>query len=607
MELTVVSRYLDNIFDACRAHQPAEIDLFDMQHWRATLLELNSLLAKKGEEYNFVKTIILSYEHFVESLPKINSSYDELSEIERNNFIIAIEDGYAVMLSRLKQLRFNLSFYEKFGYFNNNVVAVGANGSGKTSLADNLRSSLNNNGLVISAQRVLFIPELDNIPNPQLSQERWVDMNQKSRTFKNIGDFLQIKEEFGFVLENLIAKHCSYAIDMLDSPKGGTRPPSELETTLLIWNNVFEHRKLKLVQGIKLKVFFNDKSYEPIRLSEGEKSALYLVSQVVQAPIKGFIIIDEPEMYLHKTIISKIWDMLERERDDCTFIYLTHDLDFAVSRNTAAKVWLKSFSYPNDWDIKSIPKNDIPEKLMLELLGSRKNILFCEGTKGSIDQSIYEMLLPDYTIIPVEGCMNVINFTKAYNKIPHLNTKAFGIIDSDHHSSERLEKLRDKNVYNIKLAEVENLFLEEKLLNLVAERLFNNRVAQIKSDIIKELDKEKEIQASRFITNKINNIFNDTHVVKANNAEEIEENLSNFNAKIEIKKWYEERIVYIDSIVLGQNYKEVISIFNNKGLKAIVERHFGKKDYTGFVMQLVRANPDALKIVRNLLPKELIE
>jgi len=88
--------------------------------------------------------------------------------------------------------------------------------------------------------------------------------------------------------------------------------------------------------------------------------------------------------------------------------------------------------------LEKIPSNEIPELLLLELLGSRQNILFCEGVPGSLNERIYSILFPDYVIKPVGGCPSVISFTKAFNIIPNITTKAVGIIDSDFHSSKRL-------------------------------------------------------------------------------------------------------------------------------------------------------------------------
>src|SRR5690606_32503484 len=128
---------------------------------------------------------------------------------------------------------------------------------------------------------------------------------------------------------------------------------------------------------------------------------------------------------------------------------------------TAKKVWIKNFNFPNNWDIENIPDNELPENLLLELLGSRKNILFCEGKKGSIDEKIYNVLFPNFTITPVESCFDVINYTKSFNKLPNMTTKAFGLIDSDHHGNERLKALEPANIFSFSMTEPENLFLDE--------------------------------------------------------------------------------------------------------------------------------------------------
>ena len=81
-----------------------------------------------------------------------------------------------------------------------------------------------------------------------------------------------------------------------------------------------------------------------------------------------------------------LWDKLEQIIKDCTFVYLTHNVDFAVSRINATILWNKSFTVPDSWDIKVIPLNtEIPDELLVEIAGSRKNVLFCEGEKSSLD------------------------------------------------------------------------------------------------------------------------------------------------------------------------------------------------------------------------------
>lgn len=100
----------------------------------------------------------------------------------------------------------------------------------------------------------------------------------------------------------------------------------------------------------------------------------------------SLIIVDEPEMHLHKAILNKLWDILEEKRKDCMFIYLTHDIDFASTR-IANKRWLKSYSSSTsgifeNWEIESIADSEIPEALLMKILGSRKRYYFARANKA---------------------------------------------------------------------------------------------------------------------------------------------------------------------------------------------------------------------------------
>ena len=172
--------------------------------------------------------------------------------------------------------------------------------------------------------------------------------------------------------------------------------------------------------NLKIKYSKGDqtKEYPAFRMSDGEREIFYVVGRVLLSKPSSLIIIDEPELHLHKAILNKLWDILEVKRNDCQFIYLTHDIDFASSR-IAQKLWLKSYTSDilEDWELEPILDNAIPEVLLMKILGSRKKILFCEGKNSSMDHQIFEILFPNYTITPVASCKDVINYTRAFNKI----------------------------------------------------------------------------------------------------------------------------------------------------------------------------------------------
>lgn len=515
------------------------------------------------------------------------------------------------------QIHFNQDFFNKIGYFNSNVVAIGANGSGKTTLSNKFKNYLQNNGVVISAQRILLVPRFDAIANPTKTASELKEWQLRDKTNKNDREFGYLQQEFGVVLKNLLADNISAgnsyrkkAIESINS--GGTiqNPEStNLDITFQIWNALIDHRIISCDDGINITAKSNDGRFYPvIQMSDGEKVMLYLIAQVLQAPQNGFIVVDEPEMYLHKTILKKLWDLLEAQRGDCIFIYLTHDLDFATSRTTAKKIWIKSFTHPDKWEIEDIATDEIPETLMLELLGSRKNILFCEGLKGSIDERVYSILLPELTIMPVGSCFDVMNHTKAFNKLRNVNTQAFGLIDSDHHDSGRLEKLKEKDIYHFKVAEVENLFLDSDFLKILAKQILidESNVELIKIDVIKELNKLKEIQASNYVSAKVNYYFTDSDVSKGNQLAQLQSNYQDFLDKVNVSEWYVQRIQELGEMITSNDYENILISINNKGIRDIAGKHLNISDFTDRSIKLLQNSTEAKEALSKHFPEEIL-
>lgn len=551
--------------------------------------------------------------------------YKDLSFIQPHNkeeLRKNIENQIIPLEKQLKQVNFNLDFFRKLNFFSNNIVAVGANGSGKTTLSNDFKKYLPNTGIVISAQKVLIIPTFSGVSNfnntsQKLQQSQTIDKSLKvTYSTENQGNswgiMTQVGGEFQLLLDNLLAERSVVRNNYFDQLQNGQVvndiPITRLDKALKIWNSLIQHRTLECIDGINitLKPLMATTSYPAHQMSDGEKVALYLIAHILQAPDSGFIIIDEPEMYLHKTILKKLWDILELERQDCIFIYLTHDLDFATSRN-AQKVWIKSFNYPNNWEIESIPDNELPEPLLLELLGSRKNILFCEGKKGSIDEKIYNILFPDFTITPVDNCFAVINYTKAFNKLPNSTTKAFGVIDADHHGTERLQALQPENIFSMTMAEPENLLLDESFLEVLALQLLFDKsiVQQIKTDIIEKLKSELELQISNYVSAKINYYFKDSHVSKGNTLASVNENFTKFSNEIKIQEWYDQRKLELEKIIEDKDYVKTLSVFNNKGLKAIVNKHFKITDFTERGIKMLQFQSDTHNLLQKYFPTEI--
>ena len=585
-------------------------------------IKIKSLITELGSsKINYRNQVINDYVGIIESFEPVLGLDINIIEVGQKLFVKEHYLSQLINLDRALEIgSFNLELFNKFNFFNNNIVAIGANGSGKSTLSAKLRDYLPDSAMIISAQKLLIIPVFKNVTNPidTIKDLQESQSHEKSTRFKSVSDSNYspetdlIKHEFKVLLSNLLSENNTLNNKYVHSVRNGEKcnvPESKLFKAIEIWNSLIEHRILECSDGINitLKTKGDESIYPAYQMSDGEKVVLYYIAHVLQAPQDGFIIVDEPEMYLHKTLLSKLWDILETEREDCIFIYLTHDLEFATSRNTAKKVWIKSFNHPDKWEIEDIPSNVLPEALLLKLLGSRKRILFCEGESGKIDEKIYNLLLPDFTITPVKTCFDVINYTKAFNELPNTTTEAFGLIDSDHHETDRLLSLKAQNVFSLNVSEVENLLFDEGFLKGFSKQMMCDEdvVSTIKSEVIAKLDNIKELQVANYISAKINYYFKSSHVSKGNTRENVKTHYANFTDNINIDEWHDTRESELQDIISSKDYDRALRVINDKGLKVIANRNFNIGNFQDRAINYLQFNQDSHQHLLKHLPSEL--
>lgn len=519
-------------------------------------------------------------------------------------------------------------FYKKLNFAQKNTVLVGANGCGKTTLANLLKSSLNNqDGIVIPAQKLLILPQFSNTPNLCTAQMHFDNyqrnvMSDKftfEATAMDAFDYShtqqygsEMAKVIGYLLGERLVKN-NRSVDQLKKgvPIEAINLGCTLDEIIKIWNSLIEHRRLECDENNLLQLHLDDSSYEAYSMSDGERVIIYHAARVLLAPKNSLVIVDEPEIHLHKSIANKLWDHLEKRRQDCIFIYFTHDLDFAISR-VAQKGWIKDFNYPNHWNIELIQDDAIPEELLLKLIGSRKKILFCEGNdKNSIDRKVFEILFSDYTIQPVESCKKVIEYTRAFNKLKNVAVQAYGLIDRDFRCEEQIKKLENEFIYSYSVAEVENLFLVEKfILNYATYKHEELDMEDLKSNFFHEVNKNLENQLAAYVCNAINYTFTESHVQRGDTKEKVKENFDNFVQQINIDKLYEERKTKVGQLLSEEKYDDLIKIINNKGLISNVAKSFGYrsgKDYLDKALKFLSTNEDAQKTLMEYFPKDLIK
>lgn len=263
----------------------------------------------------------------------------------------------------------------------------------------------------------------------------------------------------------------------------------------------------KLIPDIDFEIDTIDRTLIPMKngiayninsMSDGEKSILFYISQVLLAEQDSYIIVDEPETFLNTSTYSRLWDNLESVRSDCRFIYISHNIDFIVSRDNVDLMWCQEFNYPNDWTLIRINDDDeiskkFPKELLTEILGVRKPVLFCEGTKEGLDFSIYNSLFnSEFIICPVGGHNAVIQYTRAYNASPILNgNQAFGLIDGDWMEGNQVNQYKREGIWSLPFNEVEMLLLTDEVMSSVlgafnTQDEIDSMISKFKDEFLKE-------------------------------------------------------------------------------------------------------------------------
>lgn len=585
---------------------------------------------------NLIEEIIDDVEHSI--VPE--TFYEHLQHnIEHslpNKFPTEFRPGESKLLSyktiaeqimNIKELCEAYAFYKNLGFAQRNTVLVGANGCGKTSLANLLKRKLDvRDGIVIPAQKLLILPKFSNTPNLASAKTHFEQYQNDILTDKVTFDAKQI-DDFEYTLTKKYGSEMVKVLGFLLGErqvminKGAAKVKegynivfddikSTLDDVMVIWNGLIEHRQLDCDENNSLKIKYEGNSYDAHEMSDGERVIIYHTGRVLLAPKNSLIIVDEPEIHLHKTIANKLWDDLEARRKDCTFIYFTHDLDFASSR-IAQKGWIKEFQYPNNWHIELLEENVIPEELQLKLVGSRKKILFCEGdTQNSIDRFVFEILFPDYTIQPVESCKTVIAYTKAFNKLGNAPAKAYGLIDRDFRSEEQLKKLKSESVYSYSVAEIENLFLIEDFIVKFAQYKHETiDIDNLKSKVIQAANDNMELQLAAYIASAINYTFAESHIKRADTKAKVAENYAAFTKSINIENLYTDQKQKIEKIIYDKDYDNLIKIINHKGLVSLVAQEFRytkQKDYIEKALSFLKEEDTGRGILKAYFPQELI-
>jgi len=495
-------------------------------------------------------------------------------------------------------------------YPGSSVVFVGANGSGKTRLAVLIEDAAGIDAHRISAHRALnlnpAVPKIRGIEALRKLRLGWESehatiYNRINSRWPNSKPAVGMLDDYDSLLQALFADMSIKTLDTHSRAKAGTLTeviPTKFEILADIWQRLLPHRQLVITgDDIQVSAIENSGTYPASEMSDGERSIFYLIAQALVAADNSLLIIDEPELHVHPSIISSLWDEIETSRKDCAFIFITHDLHFATSRS-AQKFVIKSYNSMPSWIIESVPEDTgFSEEVTTLILGSRRPILFVEGAGTSLDLAIYRCCYQDWTVIPRGSCEQVIHAVVTMRANAQLTRiTCAGIVDADDYTMDEIQYLNSFGVFPLPVSEIENLILlpevsraiaqtegyvgaelEQKLLNLQIA-IFNSLSSQTAIDDV----------VVRYCRRRIDRVLKKVDLSNSKTITQIISEYETQTSALDINAIAAVANQKIISALQNKDLPSLLTIYDNKGLLALAAQHLKQTRLPAFEAWLTR-------------------
>ena len=517
------------------------------------------------------------------------------------------------------------------------TIIIGANGSGKTRLAVYLEEQLGEKAHRIAAHRALSLnPNVDRIPETKARQYLTYGdsgnsvsiSNRKYYRWKNNAP-TSLLNDFDRLLQYLFAQQTTLAVEnnqKLNRREKITNSKTKLDILQEVWERLLPLKRLHITaDDIRVSsTGIKSADYSAAEMSDGERAVFYILGQVLSANEGSILIFDEPELHIHKSIISNLWDEIEKLRPDCSFLMITHDIEFAATR-VAKKYVIRNYYSDPAWDISEIPDSELDEQTITLILGSRKPILFVEGDKTSLDMEIYRLCYPEWTVIPKGSCKDVIQAVSSLRKLnedmPILNIKCAGIVDRDTRDSAQIQELEEQDIKVLRYSEIENIFslssVAYEILKIegFTDYELNNKKEQFEAELLdhikNELSGDKlEVFVAKRLHRRIDAYLKKIDFADTKNGNEIKDKLSSELSVLtesEINKWISEMRDEIQECIKNEDIDRLLCIYENKGLlakTASILASTSKSNFEGWLMrQLKVPNNSLLQAIKSVLPE----
>lgn len=507
---------------------------------------------------------------------------------------------------------------------------VGANGSGKTRLAAQAEAQWGERAHRISAHRSLSLnPGVAKISEQKARKGlrfgyedtpegqgpahrrdgRW---GRKAETF--------LLNDFDFLVQALFAEQSNVALRTHNAAHAGRVDKLELtrfQKLIAIWNRILPHRALH-VSGDDIRATADGQPpYSAADMSDGERAVFYMLGQVLVAEPDSALIFDEPELHVHRAILGRLWDEVEAARPDCAFLVITHDLEFVASR-AGQKFVIRRYQMPSQWEIEQVLEDTgFGEEIVTLILGSRKPILFVEGTRSSLDLAIYRACYPDWTVLPRGACENVVHAvaTMRHNSSLTRITCA-GIVDADDYNEAEKNQLSSLGVAVLPVSEIENLFLLPDIAAAILQEEnydgaeLGEKLNALTQEVLSEVNRPGSIEevVLRYCKRRIDRTLKNIYLKDAINSADLATIYAERTAGLDIASVAKETRERIEEAIKKCDLPALLANFDNKALFALAAKHLKASSKSAFESWVTRAmrDPKADKLktaLGKVLPK----
>lgn len=352
------------------------------------------------------------------------------------------------------------------------LIIIGANGAGKSRFSARLATDMGAEAFRLSALEALYGSVRSDCGEPTgidaLAERAFSSGAMRPQASNQLDNLLSLLMHDEML--NLIA----YKVELSRNPQAKLAP-TRMDAVIKAWREIFPNNNVLIESG---KLLFSrrdergDGSFSAVKLSDGERAAIYYIGGMLYAPPGATVFVDSPEMFLHPSVMQAVWNCVEGLRPDCRVVYTTHDLEFASSRADASVVWVRDYDAATvTWDYDVLPhQQGMPDEIYMAIIGARKPVLFIEGDGvHSIDAKLYPLVFKEYTVKSLGSCNKVIEATRSFNSLTAFHhMDSYGIVDRDRRDDHEVNYLRGRKIMVPDVAEIENMLMLEEIVRTVA-------------------------------------------------------------------------------------------------------------------------------------------